>query len=472
MSRSSAEAPKSRGSFAMVAAFLFGLPVGVGLLWFLHHGPYQDSDFVEYVKHPVEMTEVVMFCCAVGAMLAKIIAALGEWSVRRRELLPAWSGDPVPVSEAGSLRSHLAALGRGVQRSFLGRRIANVLDFVESRGSVGELDDQLRTLADNDVMTQEGSYALLRFITWAIPILGFLGTVLGITNAIKGVTPEVLEKSLSGVTDGLATAFDSTALALFLTMILMLCSSLLERLEQGILEKVDAYVDAELSHRFERTGPESSQFVDALRQNTQVLLKSTEQLVDRQATLWSRSLEKADRAWNETGHVHQQQLTTSLTQALESTLTRHTQRLTELEEKLLGRGQALVQGMAQVAQALSKQSEALMQPPRRRGATGSPSGNAAAKSRGAGRRGHIRRSRAKPDRGDSPFDHARGSDDAGDPLDAEARCVKEPHEASPAQTASLDVPVPRRAAGSDGGAHTSVARHGSPQQNRGPQQSP
>ena len=357
-----------------------------------------------------------------------------------------------------------------MQRSFLGRRIANVLDFVESRGSVGELDDQLRTLADNDVMTQEGSYALLRFITWAIPILGFLGTVLGITNAIKGVTPEVLEKSLSGVTDGLATAFDSTALALFLTMILMLCSSLLERLEQGILEKVDAYVDAELSHRFERTGPESSQFVDALRQNTQVLLKSTEQLVDRQATLWSRSLEKADRAWNETGHVHQQQLTTSLTQALESTLTRHTQRLTELEEKLLGRGQALVQGMAQVAQALSKQSETLVRLQEGEAQlvrlqetlhqnlaalAGAGTFEEAVQSLTAAI--HLLTTRVS-------------SGGAGDTLGAEARRVKESHEASSPQAASLDVPVPGRAAGSDGGAYIVVACHGSAEQNRRPQQ--
>ena len=349
MSRSTSQAPKSRGSSTTVAAFLFGLPVGVGLLYYLHHGPYRNADLVEYVKHPVEMTEVVMFCCAVAAMLAKIAASFSEWAARRRELLPTWSGVPVPVSEAGRLRECLSKQTRRVQNTFLGRRVANVLEFVESRGSVNELDDQIRTLADNDVMTQESSYALLRFITWAIPILGFLGTVLGITNAIKGVTPEVLEKSLSGVTDGLATAFDSTALALFLTMVLMLCSSLVERLEQGVLEKVDAYVDAELSHRFERTGPESSQFVDALRQNTQVLLKSTEQLVDRQASLWSRSLEKADRAWNETGQQQQQQLTTGLAQALESTLTRHTQRLVQLEEKLLGRNQALVQGMAQVA---------------------------------------------------------------------------------------------------------------------------
>jgi biopolymer transport protein ExbB/TolQ len=368
MSRTISKAPKARGSFSTVAAFLFGVPAGLGLLYFLHHGqsvmPAQMQAYLpqvlQYVEHPVEMTEVVMFCCAVFAMLAKIIASWGERAARRAELLPPWDGKPAPIEEAAKLSDQLAERSGLLRKTYLGRRVANILEFAQSRGSANELDDQIRTLSDNDVMAQEGSYSLLRFITWAIPILGFLGTVLGITGAIKGVTPEVLEKSLNGVTDGLATAFDSTALALFLTMILMLCSMLVERYEQGQLEKVDAYVDAELVHRFERTGPESSQFVDALRQNTQVLLKATEQLVERQASVWSRSLEKADKAWSETGVKQQQQLTVGLNEALENALKRHTERLVAVEEKMLGRSQNVGQGMAAVAAALSKQCETLM----------------------------------------------------------------------------------------------------------------
>src|SRR5262249_62371753 len=98
------------------------------------------------------------------------------------------------------------------------RRVAAVLDFLRRRGSADELDDQLRPLADNDSMSMENSYSLIRLITWAIPILGFLGTVLGITGAISNVSPETMEKSLKPVTDGLALAFDATAVALALTM--------------------------------------------------------------------------------------------------------------------------------------------------------------------------------------------------------------------------------------------------------------
>lgn len=92
---------------------------------------------------------------------------------------------------------------------------------MKQRGSAEDLDDQLRNFADADSIEFEGSFGLTRFITWAIPILGFLGTVLGITGAISGVTPEMLEKSMSTVTDGLALSFDATALALALTMVCM-----------------------------------------------------------------------------------------------------------------------------------------------------------------------------------------------------------------------------------------------------------
>src|SRR5262249_53284463 len=153
----------------------------------------------------------------------------------------------VPVEEANRLLTALEALPRRLHGTYLVRRVAAVLAFLSSRGSANELDDHLRTLTDNDAIALEGTYSLTRFITWAIPILGFLGTVLGITQAISGVTPEVLEHSLSTVTDGLALAFDATALGLGLTMVTMFLSYVVERAELGILEAVDRYTDQHLA---------------------------------------------------------------------------------------------------------------------------------------------------------------------------------------------------------------------------------
>src|SRR5262249_35231241 len=171
-----------------------------------------------------------------------------------RLALPSWNGEPIAASEVTQLQQSLSLGSDRLLNTFLGRRVANILNFVASRNSANDLDDQMRTLADNDAIALDGSYALMRFIIWAMPILGFLGTVLGITAAIAGIDPEQLEKGGAGaVTEGLTQAFDATALALGLTLVAMFFNSMVEKLEQSVLERVDEYVDKELAHRFQRS---------------------------------------------------------------------------------------------------------------------------------------------------------------------------------------------------------------------------
>src|SRR5436190_8609828 len=239
-------AAAGRRASTTVAAFVFGLPMATGILYVLLLGPLCDTVAHRYVSHPVEVVEVVMFCCAISALGAKLWRYWTERDACRGEVLPAWDGEPVAVETAAGLLAGLGRVPRRLRDTYLLNRVAAVLQFLASRRSANELDDQLRTLTDNDALALEGSYSLVRFITWAIPILGFLGTVLGITGAISGVTPEVLEKSLSTVTDGLALAFDATALALALTMTAMFLSFLVERAEQSVLDRVEAYVEQEL----------------------------------------------------------------------------------------------------------------------------------------------------------------------------------------------------------------------------------
>jgi biopolymer transport protein ExbB/TolQ len=345
---------KARGSLSAFMAFFIGVPAGMGLLFLINNGIIPlDKDLAEYISHPVEMAEVVMFCCALGALLGKCLSNMTERMAFLRKLLPAWDSQPHSVAEAKTLLNQLEQQPAGVRNTFLGRRVAAILDFVDSRGAANDLDDHIRTLSDNDMMTVETSYSLLRFITWAIPILGFLGTVVGITGAIQHVDPKSLEaEGLTAVTSALSTAFNATALALSLTMVLMFLSFLVERLEQTVLEQVDRFVDLQLTHRFERTGSESGKYVEALRQNTQILVKAMEQLVERQAGVWSRSMEKADRLFNETGRQQQEMMSASLIDALETTMTSHTQALEEMEKRMLARSQEVFAGIAERTQSM------------------------------------------------------------------------------------------------------------------------
>ena len=242
------------------------------------------------------------------------------------------------MSEAAKLLTELQQLPKRLQNTWIVQRSAAVLHFLCSRGSATDLDDQLRSLADSDALALEGSYALIRFITWAVPILGFLGTVLGITQSISGITPEKLENSLSEVTDGLALAFDATALALGLTMLTMFLSFIVERTEQAVLDAVDRYAERELAHRFQRTSPVSGEFIEVVRSHTDILVQGVEQLVQRQAVLWSQALKETDQRRQDEEKRLQDRLTAALETALERTLETHSRRLLALEQQ--GRDQS------------------------------------------------------------------------------------------------------------------------------------
>jgi hypothetical protein len=335
-----------------LAAFLVGLPLAALILGLFHFGPLRRTYAFRYVEYPVQWVEVIFFTCGVGALVVKFLQARLESMVCSLDILPRWDGKAVGVDKAGELLASVDRQPARIQTTYLGRRLREILDFVKQRQSARDLDDHLRSLSDTDTLEQENSFALVRFITWAIPILGFLGTVIGITGAIGGVTPEVLEESLSSVTDGLSEAFDSTALALGLTMVLMFLTFLVEKIEQSTLAKVDYLVERQLAHRFQRESADSAPFLDAIQKSTATLTRSVEHLVVRQAELWAATIREPEHRAVAIFQHAKDQLTTALGQALDQTIEAYSQRLSALEQHSLQQTSDLLQQLALVAAAV------------------------------------------------------------------------------------------------------------------------
>lgn len=317
--------------------FLAGLALTAGFYTAVETYAAKDSLLVRYCcAHPIEYVEVGMFFWGLAALGAKAWNLRRQRAALRSRMLPEWAGQPVPVAEAGNLLAGLTQLPHRLHDSLLGRRLRGGLEFVCSRGSTDGLDEHLRSQSDADADAVDGSYSLIRFITWAIPILGFLGTVLGITEAIANVTPEQLAKSISGVTDGLALAFDTTAIALGFSMALMFFSFVMERGEAGVLRAIDDRAEQQLAHRFERLDSGSSEVVTLLRQNTQTLFQAVERLVHRQSELWSKSMEAMRERFEHAEEQHCDQLAAGLRRLLDKTIEAHERRLTAMEQEALG----------------------------------------------------------------------------------------------------------------------------------------
>jgi biopolymer transport protein ExbB/TolQ len=339
--------PRRAGS--TLATFVIGLPMAALVVGVVHFGPLREIPLSRYLEYPVQWAEVTFFCCAIGGLLVKLLALPAERKACRAELLPRWDGKPVPVDQASVMMASVDRQPARIRGTFMARRVHAVLEFICQRRSVADLDDQLRALADSDAIAHDHGYSLIRLITWAMPILGFLGTVVGITGAIGGVTPEVLEQSLSQVTGGLAEAFDATAVALSLTMATMFLTSLVERQEQSLLETVDNFIDRSLAHRWQRDPADHAPVLAAVQNCTKAMTTSVEAVVQKQADVWAKALAEPERRAIQAQEHMLQQLFAGLKQAMEQTLQTHAQRLAALEQHSMQTTAQLMQQLANLA---------------------------------------------------------------------------------------------------------------------------
>jgi hypothetical protein len=333
------------------SAFVLGFPLAVLILGNFYWGPLSHTVLHRYVSHPVECVEVIMFCCAVCGLAAKWHGAIRQKKAFHQLQLPAVAAGTLGFDQVGAVLSESAAWPAQWRTTWLGQRIIQILTFAKERRSVRDLDDFQRALADNDALALDNSYGLLRFITWAIPILGFLGTVLGITGAISGVTPEVLEKSLSTVTDGLALAFDATASGLALTMATMFLSFLVEKREQAILERVDRWVEVHLANRFERHVPMDGTS-EMLRQHLEYLLAGVDHTTQKQIETWKQAILDVQRQQAETHRSAREQMSGALMDVIQQSAQAHTDRLAELEKHAISQVSKSIDKMSAQAAAV------------------------------------------------------------------------------------------------------------------------
>jgi biopolymer transport protein ExbB/TolQ len=237
---------------------LWGIASTVAFYWLVHNGTLDHALIKRYLAtHPVEYMETAMFAVGFAALVIKAIDVAGQFLGISKSPWGPMQRTAHAAEDCHSLLDQLNRLSPKRRSEYFIRRLLGALEHVRSRGSADTLDDELKYMSDSDAAKVHASYALFRVIVWAIPILGFLGTVIGITMALNGVDLQAPDQSMVQVLTGLGLKFDTTALALTLSMVLMFVHFFVDRAESSLLDKVEGQVNKELSGRFTRvpSGP-------------------------------------------------------------------------------------------------------------------------------------------------------------------------------------------------------------------------
>ncbi len=360
--------------------FLWGAIFAINFFALLFQGVFHSPLLSRYCAgHPIEIIELTVFFVGLSALLLRFCEVLGQFPSLRVELLPAIAVSGQRVEECDLLIDYLNSL-TAIQNTFIVRRLREALEFVRRKQSADALDGHLRHLEELEAVRANAAYSMVRIIVWAIPILGLLGTVIGITIAVANLNPETLEESMTKVTHGLGVAFDHTATALSLTMMLMFLKSGVERIEDRLLGRVDERTGQELVGRFQSavTGAEES-VGQPLHRVSDQLVTAIESLAGKQAEIWKSTFDSTHEQWLEVSVAAARTIKEALSDAVEENLLRHAQSLNDGALKIFDRldsstahhaqelNRSTVQSAARLREGLERLAELLIEALERHG---------------------------------------------------------------------------------------------------------
>ncbi len=350
------------------------LIIGLGAYTLFYFGVQQElisNEFVlrYFAGHAVCHLVTGMFFVGLAALAMKALEVLSQIMATEQVDLEEPPEGGQPIEDCSRLLDYLQTLSSRVRRSYFGRRLSDAIEFVDRKQSAEGLDDELKYLADLDVARQQESFSLVRILIWATPMMGFLGTVIGITMALEEFGRQDFENdNLSGAMEvllsGLYVAFDTTALALSLSVVMMFIQFLIDRFETQLLETVDGRIGEHLVGRFEQIGGGADPHLQSIERMSRSVVKSSEELVKRQSEIWKSTISSAHQHWSQLTGATGEQLQGALTNSLDQSLERHGERMQQVEtrsaEQFQQRWGQLQAGLAENARAMYEQQQELI----------------------------------------------------------------------------------------------------------------
>jgi len=211
----------------------------------------EDTAYVPQRSVYVIIRDFEQEACFVLFLWAISIMGLKGWSAhQQRKLLEM---DLVPVSEGMRIlpedtreySRQLQALPERLADFALPRALLTALQRFDSTRNVQDVSQAAYEVCDEEGDRLDSELSMIRYIAWAIPSIGFIGTVRGIGEALAQAHKAV-EGDIGGVTQALGVAFNSTFIALLLSIVLMFAVHQLQLSQERLVRDSKTYCDRNL----------------------------------------------------------------------------------------------------------------------------------------------------------------------------------------------------------------------------------
>jgi biopolymer transport protein ExbB/TolQ len=187
----------------------------------------------------------ILLLWALAIMGYKARHNMQEQAILDRSLLEIPEGTSVLPRDAREYSRMLESLPPEQQDLLVPRTLMTALQRFATTGSIQAVSDTIKEQCESESDRLDSELSMVRYIAWAIPSIGFIGTVRGIGDAL-GQAYKAVEGDISGVTASLGVAFNSTFVALVLSIIIMFCLHQLQLAQERLVLNSQRQADDEL----------------------------------------------------------------------------------------------------------------------------------------------------------------------------------------------------------------------------------
>jgi biopolymer transport protein ExbB/TolQ len=180
---------------------------------------------------------------AIIGLKAKI--AFHERQLLRQSLLDVTDGTSILPEDTRQFVRPLQALPQNEQEYLLPRALLTALQRFGSTRNIQDVSSAVKEVCEIESDRLDSELSMVRYIIWAIPSIGFIGTVRGIGDAL-GQAHRAVEGDIVGVTSSLGVAFNSTFIALVISILIMFLMHQLQLLQERLVLDTQNYCDVNL----------------------------------------------------------------------------------------------------------------------------------------------------------------------------------------------------------------------------------
>lgn len=209
----------------------------------------QRSIFI-IIKDPEQEVEIILWLWATVILTYKLVEVGRERALLRHDFIGVRQGERIIPEDAldryKELKTSVEATPRWRERLLPDFLLAALHRF-QATNSVQDAASAVKERAELVADNLDSELSLIRYIAWAIPAVGFIGTVRGIGDALTHAE-EAIKGDLTGVISALGLAFNSTLVALILSMVLMYMLHMLQSRQEALILELQNYCREKLVH--------------------------------------------------------------------------------------------------------------------------------------------------------------------------------------------------------------------------------